>query len=84
MNIFIALPALMALLLLNTTAATHYFVIASLGLTAVILCSSLLLLRSAGRKDHKKSAHYSTQLPPEPEVFPDSGEKQPPISEKAS
>ncbi len=84
MNILNTLPAPMVLLLLNTTTATHYFVIASLGLTVVILCSSLVLLRSAGRKDHKKSAHYSTQLPPEPEVFPDSGEEQPPISEKAS
>ncbi len=82
MNILIALPALMSLL--NTTAATRYFVIASLGLTAVILCSSLVLLRTAGRKNHKKSTHHSTQLPPEPEVFPESGEEQLPISEKAS
>jgi len=79
MNILIALPALMVLL--NTTTATHYFVIASLGLTMVILCSSLVLFRSAGRKNYKK---YTTQLPPEPEVFPDSGEEQLPISEKAS
>lgn len=75
MNILIALPALIALL--NTTVATRYFVIASLGLTAVILCLSLVLLRIAGRKDHKKSTHASTQLPPEPE-------DQLPISEKAS
>jgi hypothetical protein len=84
MNILIVLPALMVLLILNTTTATHYFVIASLGLTAVILCSSLVLFRSAGRKGFKKSAHYSTQLPPEPEVVPASGEEQQPISEKAS
>jgi len=72
------------MVLLNTTIATRYFVIASLGLTAVILCLSLVLLRSVHRKDHKKSTHYSTQLPSEPEVFPDSGEDQLPISEKAS
>ena len=82
MTILIALSTL--IVFLDTTIATRYFVIASLGLTAVILCSSLVLLRTVGRKDHKKSAHYSAQLPPEPEVFPDSGEEQLPISEKAS
>lgn len=85
MTILIALFSL--IILLDTTTAPRIFVIASLVLTAVMLCLSLVLLRTAGRKDNKKESRKvfndrTAQLPPEADVFPEHDQEQ--LLEKAN
>ncbi len=85
MAILIALPTL--IVHLDTATATRYFVIASLVVTAVMLCASLVLLRTVGRKDYQQEdleqfKYRTPQLPPEPDIYPEQEQEQ--LLEKAN